>query len=45
MAYMKENTEQDELKTERKGAGFPEIIVTVFMALFIIFIFVQIVFL
>lgn len=37
--------EQNGSTTEKKGAGFAEIIVTVFMAIFIIFIFLQIVFL
>jgi hypothetical protein len=36
---------QDELQKERKGMSMPEVIVTIFMACFIIFIFVKIVFL
>jgi hypothetical protein len=45
MANMNEHMEQDESMVEKKGASFAETVVTIFMALFIIFIFLQIVFL
>jgi hypothetical protein len=39
------NDIQDELQKKKKGMSLPELIVTLFMACFIIFIFVKIVFL
>jgi hypothetical protein len=45
MANINDDIEKDDVATERKGPGFPEIVVTAFVALFIIFLFIKIVFL
>lgn len=45
MIMWEDEIQEEVVATERKGPSFPEIVVTVFLALFIIFIFLQIVFL